>query len=382
LPLGGGYRWLAVPLAVREGAHLLLALVAPETPATPAIAASGAADATATEARGATLSATLAQVAPLFALTVARQRDLDSSRATLRAETLDALLAGTYPDEDRMRARAAQLGYDLARPHIALVVDLTPQPPSHVGQGEPDSSTTQKQNAASTFPLHSISGASGSFPLVGHRAASGSPPHAGEGLGERFAAALEGAWARVSDGELVALVPVALEATPAESGALAERLRALLAAEPGEWCAGMTEPATGPAALRRAAGAARDTARLGCLVLGPGHVARPADLGIYRLLLRLRETQELADFCRQALGPLLAKGRHAETLLTTLDVFFACNGNFSEAARRLGLHRNSLIYRVKRIRDLLSRDLEDPEERLALQLALKARQVLELRAPG
>jgi purine catabolism regulator len=63
-------------------------------------------------------------------------------------------------------------------------------------------------------------------------------------------------------------------------------------------------------------------------------------------------------------------------------VFFACNGNFSEAARRLGLHRNSLIYRVKRIRDLLSRDLEDPEHRLALQLALKAHQVLELRAPG
>jgi purine catabolism regulator len=44
----------------------------------------------------------------------------------------------------------------------------------------------------------------------------------------------------------------------------------------------------------------------------------------------------------------------------------------------LQLHRNSLIYRLNRARSLLGYDLDDPEARLALQLALKARRVLEL----
>jgi purine catabolism regulator len=64
-------------------------------------------------------------------------------------------------------------------------------------------------------------------------------------------------------------------------------------------------------------------------------------------------------------------------LLETVEVYLACNGNLSEAARRLHLHRNSLLYRLHHIRDLLGHDLDNPELRLALQLALKGRRVLE-----
>jgi purine catabolism regulator len=130
--------------------------------------------------------------------------------------------------------------------------------------------------------------------------------------------------------------------------------------------------------MRRSYREARDAVRLGLLVLGPRQVARAADLGVYRLLLRLRDSGELEEFCRSTLGPLIGEERTGGALLETLEVFFACNGNLSEAARRLNLHRNSLIYRLNRAHELLGQDLEDPEVRLALQLALKARRVLAL----
>ena len=66
----------------------------------------------------------------------------------------------------------------------------------------------------------------------------------------------------------------------------------------------------------------------------------------------------------------------AEAGVETLEAYFACNGNLSEAARRLHLHRNSLLYRLERIQEVLHADLEDADTRLALQVALKMRHTL------
>ncbi len=116
----------------------------------------------------------------------------------------------------------------------------------------------------------------------------------------------------------------------------------------------------------------------GCALLGPGQVAVPADLGVYQLLLALRDGGQLAPFVEATLAPLLADIRLGDALVDTLDAFFACNGNVSQAKDRLHLHRNSLIYRLNRARELLGRDLDDPELRLSLQLAIKGRRVLDL----
>ena len=115
------------------------------------------------------------------------------------------------------------------------------------------------------------------------------------------------------------------------------------------------------------------------MVLGTRHIARPADLGVYRLLLALREHDELAPFTQRALEPLLRDQRHGDTLIETLEAFFACNGNSTRAAEKLHLHRNSLLYRLNQARDLLGQNLDDPETRLTLQLAIKGRRVLRLK---
>ncbi|HEX6816810.1 MAG TPA: helix-turn-helix domain-containing protein [Ktedonobacterales bacterium] len=273
-------------------------------------------------------------------------------RASLRGEALDALLSGTYAGEPQMRARAAQLGHDLSHPYIPLWVELDAR-------------------SASNSPT----------PLAVAEAA----PQA-TALAETLEGTL-GAWTRARGWQVVALVPQSrLQRGPLD---MAERLQGMLPRLPGAsgaeessaeiaWACGVGEPAIGPAHLRRSATEARDAARLGFLVLGPGRVARMADLGVYQLLLTLRESGDLESFVARTLAPFERDPRDREQHFQTLEAYFACRGNVTKAAEQLHMHRNSLLYRLGNIRKLFDRELEDPELLLALQLALKGRHVLEL----
>lgn len=90
------------------------------------------------------------------------------------------------------------------------------------------------------------------------------------------------------------------------------------------------------------------------------------------MLRRLSSSPDLAPF-RELVRPLAEHDRRRRgDLVRTLRVYFACGENASEAADRLWLHRNSLLYRLQRISSLTGLDLKDPEARLALQLGLLA----------
>lgn len=250
-----------------------------------------------------------------------------------------------------MRMRASHLGYDLNQPHVVLWVQL---------------------HGAARNPRRD----------GGHDAAR--DPVRSHALAEAFEVAL-GAWTQVREpDQVIALLPLGPDRSQQE---LVERVTTQMSRALGadnerrtpEWSAGLGEVATTPAQVRRSAQEAHDAAQLGAIVLGARHIARPADLGVYRLLLTLREHGELEPFTQRALDPLLRDHRHGDTLIDTLEAFFACNGNSTKAAEKLHLHRNSLLYRLNQARELLGQDLDDPETRLTLQLAIKGRRVLLLR---
>jgi purine catabolism regulator len=160
---------------------------------------------------------------------------------------------------------------------------------------------------------------------------------------------------------------------------LAEDLFAVAArAVDGEaLCAGTSRPHVRLGGLPHAALEAREALRIGRRVYGPGRLIRYADLGLYRVLHTLRDTPELRAFYEQTLGPLAEYDRKTgQNLIETLEAFFSCHGNLSQTAMRLQLHRNSLLYRIGRIQEVGGVDLEDPEIRLSLQVALKARRLL------
>jgi PucR family transcriptional regulator, purine catabolism regulatory protein len=127
----------------------------------------------------------------------------------------------------------------------------------------------------------------------------------------------------------------------------------------------------GIAGIRRSHAEARQALLLGRRMQGPGHLTHFGDLGVYRLIFAAEGLPELSDLYAQSLSELLAYDRQNNAeLVSTLDAFFAANGSPKEAAERLGVHRNTVLYRLDRIRDITGYDLDDAGLRLRLQLAL------------
>ncbi|MCL7381909.1 helix-turn-helix domain-containing protein [Streptomyces sp. 35G-GA-8] len=115
-----------------------------------------------------------------------------------------------------------------------------------------------------------------------------------------------------------------------------------------------------PAAWQEAVSAARAS------VAQPrfGAVARWTSIGAYRLLTAL--PTEPDPVIRPLLDPV-----HTE-LAHTAEVFLDHAGQAGRTASALGIHRQTLYYRLSRIEQLTGLDLDDGEDRLLLHMALKA----------
>ena len=91
-----------------------------------------------------------------------------------------------------------------------------------------------------------------------------------------------------------------------------------------------------------------------------------------RLLRELARSPDLAPF-RELVRPLEEHDLERRSdLVRTLRAYFASGSNASEAADRMFLHRNSMLYRLARIQKLTGLDLKDPGASLALRLGLLA----------
>jgi PucR C-terminal helix-turn-helix domain/GGDEF-like domain len=89
-----------------------------------------------------------------------------------------------------------------------------------------------------------------------------------------------------------------------------------------------------------------------------------------------------AAVARMILGPVLAlPDADCESILATLDTWFAEDGATSVAAERMHLHRNTVRYRLRRLEELTGRSLAQPTGLAELHLALEATRILGLR-PG
>lgn len=101
------------------------------------------------------------------------------------------------------------------------------------------------------------------------------------------------------------------------------------------------------------------------------------------LLARLGPHDGLDEFERRHLGVIAAYDRDRGTaLLETLAAFLAAGANLEATAVRLGTHRNTVRYRLRRIADLTGRDLHDPQVALEMHLALCIRDARRLSGPN
>lgn len=82
---------------------------------------------------------------------------------------------------------------------------------------------------------------------------------------------------------------------------------------------------------------------------------------------------------RRTLGPVLALPRdEAAIILETARTWLAAGGSTSTAAKSLHLHRNTVRYRLRRLEELVGRDLTHPVDAAQIHVALEGARILGL----
>ena len=273
---------------------------------------------------------TAQQGAAAAALEWAKLNAVGIAEERMRATFLDELLASEIADEQAWIQRGASLNYHLTRPHVAWVVEV---------KGVPN------------WPA----------PLL------------------RFmeAAQTNAPYSRRDEGHIL-FWPIDNPKSGRELKVVANDLvTQLLAKHPtAQIVIGIGRPAQGPSKWIQSLQQARESWRLGREWKG-APITYFGDLGLYQLLTVLGSNPEAARFFRRTLGRLITHddNKNAE-LVETLEAYFACHGNLSQTANRLHIHRNTLTYRLERIAAITQLDLDDPDARFSLQLALKLRPVM------
>jgi DNA-binding PucR family transcriptional regulator len=125
------------------------------------------------------------------------------------------------------------------------------------------------------------------------------------------------------------------------------------------------------AADRAAAEAeARTTLEAAAMLERPPEVARADRLPLYRMLAAVHHVPDGRRLAAAVLAPLLeARPDVRRERLETLRAVLA-NGGIGEAAAVLGVHRNTVAYRLRRIEAATGWRLADPDLRLPLAVAL------------
>lgn len=186
----------------------------------------------------------------------------------------------------------------------------------------------------------------------------------------------------VRDGALAALVRLRTPHGLEQAHGVAERLlrSPVTGGSPGAPAptAGLSSPRTGIDGLAAAWREARGAARAARAESRLGAVAEWDAIGPYRLLTRLPPDGPEGPGGGggpggrppdPALRDLLAPA-HRE-LARTAEVFLDCAGQAGRTAAALGIHRQTLYYRLSRVERLTGLDLDAGEDRLLLHMALK-----------
>ncbi|MGE4354509.1 MAG: PucR family transcriptional regulator [Oscillospiraceae bacterium] len=122
---------------------------------------------------------------------------------------------------------------------------------------------------------------------------------------------------------------------------------------------------------------AQEAIRISALVACPEHVNWFEKLMVYNILGSGIPKEVLNDFYESAVGQLAAYDRENKTsLMETLEVYLLENRNISAAAQKLYVHRNTMNYRINKIKQVLNTDFDDSEKLFKLQIGIRVMRII------
>jgi DNA-binding PucR family transcriptional regulator len=267
---------------------------------------------------------TIQHATTVLTMEFARLQTLAEAEARLRSGLVVELIEGA--DLPLALSHAQALSYDLGRPHRVVVVE------GHHGDDQADDFFHAVRRAAREARVGSL------------------------------LAARPGGAVILADAE-----------------ALWEKLRAALAAEwHGAECRiGVGGRRCRPEEFPHSYQEAQLALKIQQAVGGRQHLTLFDDLGAYQVLATAQNSPSLERFVREWLGTLMEyDATHGAQLVMTLSEYLEC-GNYDATAKVLSVHRNTLKYRLRRIREVSGHELSHPDTQFNLQLAARAWRIMQ-----
>jgi sugar diacid utilization regulator len=268
----------------------------------------------------------LEHAAVVLGMELAHRRSLVEVELRLRRQLVDDLISGT-DDSDNAVVRAAAVGHDLTVPHRAVVIRW-------IGLADDELLASSVERATTQLGLKSlIARRSKSIVLL----VSGDPP--AKNLYNRICREVHSVTGSVGIG--------------GRANACGDLPRSF-------------EEAKHALAVR-----AKSRTPHGATTF--------EDLGIYRILaIGEQGGGEIDAYVTQWLGSLIEyDARRHTTLVETLAEYLDHGGNYDLTAEALVIHRSTLRYRLRRIRELSGFDLAEVESRLNLHVATRAWRIVD-----
>jgi purine catabolism regulator len=281
---------------------------------------------------------TTSYVATLFALTLANERSNTDLGLRYEGALVDALVEGHFTDPEDALRKSTALGIAEGQAYQVAIMRST------------------------TDATHL-------------------PDHA-QALRARVLTVVPGAVLAVRPTELVMILPRPLRSSnEVSSQRLGKALaRVVTLSGPGgpTLTCGISQGADRPEHMPQLFRDAAHALEIGTRMGRRGQLISFTDLGIYRLLLRIGDMEQLRQFADEILGPLIRYDTtHKLGLVRTLSVVLdQPHGSLKQSARRLHVHANTVAYRLQRIEQLTPLNLADPDDRLVAHIAVKILDVL------
>ena len=268
------------------------------------------------------------------ALELSAERRAATAEWDARASLASELLRGTQ-DEDALQRRADFLGVDLTACHVVCLIS---------GDEQHRCALPRPRDVATV-----LAEATGSHDVLATGVA--------EGVVGMVRLPVEG------DAPLAAVAR--LKSGVADALATLQR--------DGRLVASVSSPCSAVGEFPRAYDEARQVMRCQHSFAGPASapVLAAADLGAGRLFLASADRTEAERFAHDTLGRLLGEGDGCADLMATLRAYFAESYSVRRSAAALGVHENTIRYRLARIQELTGLNVAGhSDDQLTAQLAL------------
>lgn len=280
----------------------------------------------------------LRQGADILALELLKENAVSETETRLKAEFAHSLLLGQGGDRDRLTQRARTYGLDLTSQYFLVLIDL-----------DHDQVAAAERKAASVSTQ--IPGGF-STSVDGHVAIMFPAPNTAAGF-------------TTCQGAVHALEQVL------HQSAAAPTVFAVFSAP----CQRLEDLSSAYLETKAALIMAR---KLGL----KERILRVERLGMFRALLRIPNPADLIDTAANILRPLTARNQRSLEIYTTLCAYLDHSLDVHACVEQLGVHPNTIRYRLRKVEELTGLSLGRPHDVLQLTFAVLIHKLFEENSPG